>query len=94
MRRRVDESVPPADLLAFDGARYPRYVDWVAALAEWRAVRRKWASDHGISEPDMPADIGGAPFDFEEMIGPVNLATHEVIRRAADGTPTYIRRRD
>lgn len=95
MRRRTDESVPPAGLLAFDGIAlgYRRYSEWEAALRDWRAARRKWAAAHGVNEADMPADIGAAPFDFEEMLGPVNPATHEVVRWSRDGTPCYIRRK-
>ena len=37
--------------------------------------------------------VGAAPFDFEEMVGGVNLATHEVVRWNSDGTPCYIRRK-
>lgn len=96
MRRRVDASEPPAELLEFNGIGrgYTRYTDWQDALSDWRAARRKWAAMHGVNEADMPADIGPSPFDFNELIGPVNPATHEVVRRGPDGTPTYIRRKD
>ncbi len=52
----------------FDGAGYPRYPDWEAALRDWRSARRKWATDHGVNEADMPADTGPSPFDA--LIGP------------------------
>lgn len=85
--------MPPPELLRFDGAAFRRYAEWEAALAEWRAARRKWAAAHGVNESNMPCDVGAAPFDFEEMVGGVNLATHEVVRWNSDGTPCYIRRK-
>jgi hypothetical protein len=42
----------------------------------------------------MPSEVGLAPFDFEAMVGPINPATHEVVRRHHDGTPAYIRRKE
>lgn len=96
MRRRRDESEPPPELLRFDGlARgITRYADWLAALEQWTEARRDWAARHGCAEADMPGDVGPAPWDFEAMIGPVDPATHEVVRRDRDGTPAHVRRRD
>lgn len=64
MRRRVNDSVPPAELLSFPG--WPVYTDpkaWEHDYAEWLEARRRWASAHGMDEGDLPAKIGDAPWD-------------------------------
>jgi len=65
MRRRYDDSQPPAELLEFDGIRdgYTTPESWDAALEEWQEARRLWAADRGMSVDELPAVVGDAPWD-------------------------------
>jgi hypothetical protein len=65
MRRRCNDSQPPAELLEFDGIAlgYTTPAVWHAALDEWQAARRRWAATHGLSESELPASIGDEPWN-------------------------------
>lgn len=65
MRRRLDESVPPADLIVFDGRRYKTASEWEAAFATFHRARERWATRRGMTEaalPDWRVD-GDCPWD-------------------------------
>ncbi|WP_373199849.1 hypothetical protein [Mycobacterium marinum] len=64
MWRRDDGTKPPAELVSFPG--WPVYTDakaWQRDFEEWQAARRRWAEAHGMSDDDLPAKIGDAPWD-------------------------------
>jgi hypothetical protein len=69
MRRRDDDFTPPLELLAFDGIAlgYTTPVAWRAAFDQWQAARRRWASAHGVTEADMPMQIGDEPWDASQI---------------------------
>ena len=57
MRRRYDDdTVPPPELLVFDGRGFATAGEWETAFDEWHQARNRWLSVRGL-----PADAGRVP---------------------------------
>lgn len=54
MRRRLDDSEFPARFLVFDGRDLKTMDAWGDAYFAFCAERRKWWSDRGLPEIDLP----------------------------------------
>lgn len=69
MRRRYDDTEPPAELLEFDGnARgFTTPAACRAAFDQWQAARQRWAVAHGVPESELPSRIGDEPWDEDAI---------------------------
>lgn len=65
MRRRLDGSAPPGELLVFNGRQFVTAADWEAAFAEWHRARERWLSLRGLPQDGLPPQRidGECPFD-------------------------------
>lgn len=65
MRRRLDGSAPPAELLVFNGRQFATAAEWESAFAEWRRARERWLSLRGLPQEALPPQRidGECPFD-------------------------------
>ena len=69
MRRRLDDSVPPRELLVFQGRDYATAEQWEAAFDAWHQARARWLSLRGLPEDALPPQRidGDCPFDASRI---------------------------
>jgi hypothetical protein len=69
MRRRLDGSVPPRELLVFQGRAYATAAEWEAAFEEWHQARARWLSLRELPEDALPPTRvdGDCPFDESQI---------------------------
>jgi hypothetical protein len=66
MRRRYDDdTVPPPELLVFDGRGFATAGEWETAFDEWHQARNRWLSERGLPADALPLGVidGDCPFD-------------------------------